>query len=80
MIALLGKNPPPKNSVCLFDETLAGETPNSKLLVLESTIVREDINEKNVFSRALPDSPDQPPPHDPNWGNLGRFGLAGLVW
>ena len=59
------KKSPPKNSVCLFDETLAGETPNSKLLVLESTIVREDINEKNVFSRALPDSPGQPPPMTP---------------
>ena len=42
MIALLGKNLPQKNSVCLFDETLAGENPNYKLLVLESTIVRED--------------------------------------
>ena len=51
----------------MFDETLAGENPNYKLLVLESTIVREDI-------RALADSPDSPPPpHDPDSGKLVLF-------
>ena len=31
---------------------------------------REDINRKNVFFRALPESRKHPPPPDPNSGNL----------
>ena len=34
--------------------------------------VREDINRKNVFFRALPESPNPLPP-DPNPGNLVLF-------
>ena len=36
--------------------------------------LREDINEnKNVFFRALPESPNPPLPPDPNSGNLVLF-------
>jgi len=36
-------------------------------------VLREDIGtKKNVFFRALPESP-KPPPHDPNSGNLVLF-------
>ena len=65
MIALLGKNLPQKIVFACLTRLWLVKLPIQNYWCWKAQLYGKTSMKKNVFSRALPDSPDQPPPMTP---------------